>query len=140
MPALALGADSITMHLLQHGEVPEGTSALEKSRASKRLKYYAWRGGNIYRLLPDGTQKQVPPPKQRQHTELIRQFHETCRHFGIRPGANVLLVARPASRCRVVSGCAAAVGFLKSKLAKSKKQTSMQCHLRCSRCLQRQVS
>uniref|UniRef100_A0A383VGW5 Integrase catalytic domain-containing protein n=1 Tax=Tetradesmus obliquus TaxID=3088 RepID=A0A383VGW5_TETOB len=74
--------------LLQNGTVPEGTAA-EKSRVNKRLQYYTWKQDKVWRRMPDGTLREVPPPANR--LALIKQTHSRTGHFGIRRTTAMLL-------------------------------------------------
>jgi site-specific DNA-cytosine methylase len=77
--------DAAAMHMLQHGTMPEGTTAADRSRISKRLTYYQWEQGKVLRRMPDGALRQVPPPKDRM--EIIKQLHNRCGHLasGVQP-------------------------------------------------------
>jgi hypothetical protein len=81
--------DSVTLHLLQHGTTPEGTPAGEKSRANKRLQYYTWEQAKVWRRMPIGTRREVPPPSDR--LALIKQCHNRAGHFGVRRTTAMLL-------------------------------------------------
>lgn len=81
--------DKSTLHMLQHGTLPEGTTAAERSRINKRLAYYKWADNKLYRCMPDGAVKQVPAPEDR--LQLVKQMHERCGHFGARRTAALVL-------------------------------------------------
>jgi hypothetical protein len=55
--------DAAALHMLQHGEMPEGTTAADRSRIVKRLSYHQWQQGKLLRRMPDGSCKQVPHPE-----------------------------------------------------------------------------
>lgn len=69
--------------------MPEGTTAAEKSRINKRLHYYTWEQGKVWRRMPDGSLREVPAPADR--LELIKQCHNRTGHFGIRRTTTMLL-------------------------------------------------
>lgn len=79
------------MHMLQHGSMPDSVTAAERSRINKRLAYFKWAGGRLYRHMPDGPVKQVPAPEDR--LPLVKQMHERCGHFGSRRTAALVLSA-----------------------------------------------
>ena len=83
--------DSTTLHLLQHSAYPPGVTAAVRTRASKRLRYYTWRGGKLYFLMPDGATRLVPRPEERR--ALIRDAHARTGHFGTRRTYALLLTA-----------------------------------------------
>ena len=100
--------DQPALHLLQHGAVPAGLTAAERSRIGKRLAYYSWADDKLYRLMPDGAAKQVPPPSER--AQLIKATHSKCGHFGIRRTAALILTSfwwngLQADVAHVVSAC-----------------------------------
>jgi hypothetical protein len=100
--------DSVTLHLLQQGSYPQGTTAAEKSRANKRLSYYAWQDDKLLRQMPDGSTKQVPQPSER--LGLIKEFHNRCGHWGVRRTAALVMHTYwwhglQADVAAVVSGC-----------------------------------
>lgn len=81
--------DAPALQMLQEGTLPAETTAAERSRIHKRLRYYQWRDGKLLRVMPDNSTKQVPPPKER--LALIKQLHEQCGHFGGRRTAALVL-------------------------------------------------
>ena len=100
--------DTAAMHKLQHGTMPEGMSATDKSRITKRLSYYSWQQGKLLRQMPDGSLKQVPPPEDR--VLIIKQLHNKCGHFGVRRTAALVLNSfwwhgLQADVAHLVSGC-----------------------------------
>jgi site-specific DNA-cytosine methylase len=83
--------DAPAMHTLQHGTMPADVSAAERSRIAKRLAYYRFTDGKVYRLMSDGATKQVPSPSER--AKLIKQTHERCGHFGTRRTSALMLTS-----------------------------------------------
>jgi hypothetical protein len=81
--------DKPAMYMLQHGTMPEGVTAAERSRISKRLAYYKWANDKLTRIMPNGAVKQVPHPDERWR--LVKQLHERCGHFGARRTAALVL-------------------------------------------------
>lgn len=100
--------DAAALHKLQHGTMPQGTSAADKSRVSKRLAYYQWHSDKLLRRMPDGSLKQVPPPQERP--AVIKELHNKCGHFGVRRTAALVLNSfwwhgLQADVAHLVSGC-----------------------------------
>jgi hypothetical protein len=82
-------ADPPTLHLLQHGAHLPGVNAAVRTRVTKRLRYYAWREGKLYFLMPDGAARLVPHPEERR--ALVRDAHARTGHFGARRTHALLL-------------------------------------------------
>ena len=74
--------DAPTLHYVQHRQAPPGLSEAEQRRVQRRATSYRRTGGQLYRLMPDGTQRLVPHPQQRR--QLIQQVHAQLGHFGAR--------------------------------------------------------
>lgn len=107
-PSTDIWHDRSAMHTLQNGTLPEGLSTADRSRVTKRLAYYVWRGDTLLRRMPDGALKQVPRPEERP--ALIKQLHNQCGHFGIRRTAALVLNSYwwhglQADVAHLVSGC-----------------------------------
>jgi hypothetical protein len=81
--------DKPALYMLQHGSMPDGITAAERSRITKRLAYYKWADGKLFRHMPDGAVKQVPAPDDR--LPLVKQMHERCGHFGVRRTAALVM-------------------------------------------------
>jgi hypothetical protein len=82
--------DHPALSALQLGQLPPGLSAKERDRVQQRVKYFRWdhQQQQLFRLMPDGGVRLVPPPQQRQ--ALIWQHHQQCGHFGVRRTAALL--------------------------------------------------
>ena len=70
--------DHDTLKYLQEGILPEDRGT--RRRVAKRAAQYRWVGGELKKVLFNGTLRVVPPPDQRQ--ALIKATHEQCGHFG----------------------------------------------------------
>jgi len=81
-PSTDIWEDPIAMHLLREGTFPEGASKQQRDKAAKRRARYFWRDSRLYRIMPDGQHRLVPPPDQRP--AILQQFHRNAGHFGTR--------------------------------------------------------
>lgn len=75
---------------------PELLTQAEKLRVLKRAKSYTYKhtddgAGKLFRRMPDGSCKEVPPPDARH--ALVQQVHETHGHFGRRRTAHMLMLS-----------------------------------------------
>jgi transposase InsO family protein len=82
--------DHPALSALQQAQLPAGLSAKERDRIQQRLKYFRWdqQQQQLFRLMPDGGVRLVPPPRQRR--DLVWQHHQQCGHFGVRRTAALL--------------------------------------------------
>eukprot|EP00775_Hariotina_reticulata_P015101 gene15101-biopygen1273 len=81
--------DQNVMELLRTGKLAQEVENQELRRAQKRARSYYVVGEQLLRRMPDGTEKVVPSPEDRQ--QLIQQQHEKCGHYGARRTAAMLL-------------------------------------------------
>ena len=101
-------SDEATLHLLQHGEHQEGTTAADRVRARRRAARYLWLGGKLLRVMSSGVVKEVPNPGKR--LGLITQTHSATGHFGVRRTTHLLRTSywwgsRGADVAQVVKQC-----------------------------------
>jgi hypothetical protein len=75
-------SDADTLHYLEHGEFAPHLSALDRSRVSKRLKYYVIINHVLYRVMADGSHRVVPPITDRE--SIVAKMHAENGHFGIK--------------------------------------------------------
>jgi transposase InsO family protein len=71
--------------------LPEGADPAEIWRIRKRAKNYTITGGTLYRVMPDGTRRTVPPPPDRE--QIIRRIHGECGHYGMRRTLHLVLTS-----------------------------------------------
>ena len=83
--------DAPVMDFLHNLRLPGNVDATEAWRIRKRAKSYAVTGGNLYRIMPDGTRRTVPPPTKRE--QLVRRVHGDCGHYGMRRTLHLVLTS-----------------------------------------------
>ncbi|NBK23903.1 MAG: hypothetical protein EOM68_17970 [Spirochaetia bacterium] len=81
--------DANTLHYLQQGEYLRGLAEVERRRVYRLSRQYAFREGQLLRLMKDGSTRVVTPPAERQ--ALIQRVHEQCGHFGVKRTTHLLL-------------------------------------------------
>jgi hypothetical protein len=89
--------DAALLQLVREGVVPAGLSAKELRQLQRRAAAYQWLTVNddgkvhetMYRKMPDGSTRVVPPPGQR--FELVKQMHTKAGHFGEKRTIQLLL-------------------------------------------------
>ncbi len=74
--------DQATMEYLKLQEHGPDTSAAERRRVERGASQYVMSEEALYRRMPDGTTRRVPPPGER--ADLIRRTHQRCGHWGER--------------------------------------------------------
>jgi hypothetical protein len=74
--------------LLQTNEYPPDTPEPKKYLYRKRAKSYRTWGDQIFRILADGVEREVPKPEDR--SRLITDSHERTGHFGQRRTLHLL--------------------------------------------------
>ena len=82
-------SDTAALRWLRVGEHPASVSRAERARVAHRARLYLWRNGELFRRMPDGSQKQVPPPDQRD--ALVQRIHDQTGHYGVRRTAAMVL-------------------------------------------------
>jgi len=80
--------DAPVLHYLQRGTQGESWTDMQKRRVASRAMGYAWRDGRLYRVMTDGTDREVPPIQDR--LALIKVAHEHNGHFGVRRTVSLL--------------------------------------------------
>jgi hypothetical protein len=75
-------------HCLQTNEYPADTPEPQKHLYRKRAKSYQTWGDNIFKVLADGVEREVPKPEDRR--KLIIDSHERTGHFGQRKTLHLL--------------------------------------------------
>jgi Integrase zinc binding domain len=83
--------DAIALRVLQGSEHASDVTRQERNRVAHRLRLYSWQAGVLYRLMPDGSRKIVPPPAERE--AVVRKLHERMGHFGVRRTAHLVLAS-----------------------------------------------
>jgi hypothetical protein len=89
--------DATLLQFVREGVVPAGLSAKELRQLQRRAAAYQWLtvhdDGKVhetmYRKIPDGPTRVVPPPGQR--FELVEQMHTKAGHFGEKRTIQLLL-------------------------------------------------
>ena len=71
------------------GTNSSGSSRQQRSRVAHRARLYVWQQEQLWRRMPGGTLKLVPPPQDRQG--IIQRLHEQTGHFGVRRTAHMVL-------------------------------------------------
>jgi hypothetical protein len=81
--------DQAALEFLQQGQHSSGSSRQQRSRVAHRARLYVWQQEQLWRRMPGGTLKLVPPPHDRQG--IIQRLHEQTGHFGVRRTAHMVL-------------------------------------------------
>ena len=84
-------SDRLLMSCLQGKGEHLLTEEKERLRIISRAKRYVWRDNKLFRIMQDGTQREIPPPATRQ--QRVQQIHETHGHFGRRRTTQILLLS-----------------------------------------------
>lgn len=87
--AFDIWEDQRALHYVQHGQFTHLTTVIERCRIRKRAASYTYKDGVLYRQLPDGHLREVPPPSDRH--QLITHMHEQTGHFGARRTLQLLV-------------------------------------------------
>lgn len=100
--------DDATLHYLQHGEHLAGVSAAEQRRVRKRSESYKWAQGQVWRIMPNGERRLVPPVGERR--ERMEQAHAQAGHLGAKRSLALLSLTlwwpgMFADVCAVVGSC-----------------------------------
>ncbi|KXZ57050.1 hypothetical protein GPECTOR_5000g1276 [Gonium pectorale] len=76
--------DQPLLHYLMHGHSPSGVAGEAARRVVRRATNYRFDGlsQRLYRLMPNGTTREVPSPERRQ--SLIEEAHHRLGHWGAR--------------------------------------------------------
>jgi hypothetical protein len=72
--------DAAALDFLRHGELSQDLGDLQRRRVRRRARAYIWKDDMLFRVLPSGVTRIVPPPGER--TKLVEKTHEACGHFG----------------------------------------------------------
>jgi Integrase zinc binding domain len=72
--------DADAMHYLREGSCQLWWSPAKRRALARRVSPYVWAGGQLHRVLADGSRRVVPPPEARE--QLVRDTHAQCGHFG----------------------------------------------------------
>ena len=74
--------DQPTLHFLQHAAHLDSTSGAEQRRAARRAAAYRYAQGLVWKVMPDGSRRLVPPLAERQ--PLVARAHQESGHWGSR--------------------------------------------------------
>jgi uncharacterized protein (DUF2267 family) len=84
--------DAAALQFLQQGAGgAAGCSRAERSRLAHRARLYQWKEGVLWRRMPDGSSKLVPPPAER--LSIIQRIHCQAGHFGVRRTSHMVLAS-----------------------------------------------
>ena len=72
--------DKEAVHYLQEGRCELWWSPALRKAVARRVKPYSWRDGKLYRLMADGSKREVPPVLERE--QIISATRTFCGHFG----------------------------------------------------------
>jgi len=90
--ALDVWEDEQLLYYLKEQQYKPDTSNSERTRVRKRAALYVLAiDGRLFRVLADGSQREVPKPEQRH--KIITDFHEQCGHYGVRRTAALVQTA-----------------------------------------------
>ena len=109
-PGKDIWEDEAALQFLRSGQHSSDSTRQERSRVAHRARLYVWQQQQLWRRMPGGTLKLVPPPQDRRG--IIQRIHEQTGHFGVRRTAHMVLsghwwrtlhtdVAQQLSRCGV---------------------------------------
>ena len=77
---LDVWADAPVLQHLQGQQLGPGLSRSECRRILRRARGYRWADGQLFKVMADGSTRQVPEPAGR--LELVRRMHTETGHFG----------------------------------------------------------
>jgi hypothetical protein len=72
--------DPAALKYLQRGRSELWWSPAFRKTVVRRVKPYQWQQGKVYRVMADGSRREVPPPSERYG--VCHSTHGQCGHFG----------------------------------------------------------
>lgn len=80
--------DSATLAVLRGADI-NSYDTVERCRIRKRLRLYRYRNDTVWRLMPDASERVVPPLEER--LPLVQTLHDAGGHFGVQRSADLVL-------------------------------------------------
>jgi hypothetical protein len=101
--------DQGALFYLREGRYQQDSSRAEQNRIAHRARLYSWQQNQLFRKLPTGSLKLVPPIDSR--TSIISSIHQQAGHFGVKRTADLVAASHwwrtlHTDVAKVVSSCA----------------------------------